>query len=599
MESKKTSHPADPVSVDTTIDPVQLAKVREILLVLANAISAAKIFPSEHQTVVNFVSDLEAKFKDYLDAHWKLELDIEEQAFTFAGKKVYEDPHPVKSLPFFFFKDGMKTLYFYRGLEKEELKALLETIKKVSQLPPEEGDIVNALWEKDLANIRYDAPDDFLETRIGVGKPPLELRVDREKLSSGRIDLAPEDLETIRSSTLAVKASVIEAAEESAGEAQEDIASEPAASDEQDMREIESLLLSSRRISPEEEYLNLIIEIAYLEDRVDQFPGIADVLKHYHQEAVQKNDFTRAARLLQSLHEIRDTFATKDEKKAAFLEAVVTEIIQGSLIAELPDSLDLSQVEDIDSLLAYLKLIGPRAARSVAAVFQHSSDERLRRAALNILDEFGRQDSGAVMSLAQESRPALTREIIGLFSRIRDKRIVSYLAGFLRYRNKAIKLEAVKALGEIDDETAGKILIGFLSDEDEEVRTAAARAIKPFQKPILEHFLMLARDKAFRKKTTSEREAIYEALARSSSAEACDLFRKTLRKTSFLFPSRDKTEMAILAASALGKMATPVAEDALKDGAKSRSRRVREACHRALAEISVRRNPSAAPGVNA
>jgi HEAT repeat protein len=597
VESKKGSFSGDLVSGDIIVDPVQLAKVKEILIVLANAISAAKIFPAEHQTVINFISDLEAKFKQYLDAHWKLELGIEEQAFTFAGKKVYEDPHPVKSLPFFFFKDGMKTLYFYRGLEKEELKAFLETIKKVSQLPPEEGDIVNALWERDLANIRYDAPDDFLETRIGVGKPPLELRVQREKLSSGRVDLAPDDLEAIRSSTLAVEDSVIKPTEKSAAEGQGDLASEPAASDEQAMREIESLLLSNRQISPEEEYLNLIIEITYLEDRAEQFPAIANVLKQYHQEAVQKNDFARAARLLQSVHELGDAFATTDKKKAAFLEAVITEINQGSLIAELPDSLDFNQVEDIDSLLSYLKLIGPGAARSVAAVFEHSSDERHRHAALNTLEEIGRQDSGAVMGLAQESRPGLTKEIIGLLSRSRDKRIVSYLAGFLRYRNKVIKLEAVKALGKIDDETVGKILIGFLSDEDEEVRTAAARALKTVQKAVLDHLLIVAWDKAFKKKTRTEREAIYQALARSSSADACDFLRKRLKKT-FLFPSRKKTEMALLAASALGKMAIPAAEEVLKDGAKSRSKKVREACLRALAEISAHRNESLAARLN-
>ena len=580
--------------MDTIIDPAQLTKVKEILLVLANAVSAAKIFPSDHQTVVNFVSDLEAKFKDYLEAYWKLELGIEEQAFIFAGNKVYEDPHPVKSLPFFFFKDGMKTLYFYRGLDKEELKAFLETIRQVSQLPPEEGDIVNALWEKDLPNIRYDAPDEFLETRIGVGKPSLELRVDREKLACGRIDLKPEDLEAIRSSPLAAEAPVVEPAEESAVEGREDVASELVASDEQDMREIESLLLSNRQISPEEEYLNLIIEITYLEDRAEQLPAIADVLKQYHQEAVQKNDFARAVRLLQSLHEIKDAFLSKDKKKAAFLEAVLSEISQGSLIAELPDSLNFSQVEDIDSLLSYLKLIGPAAARSVAAVFEHSSDESHRRAALSILEEIGTKDSSVVMSLAQESRPALTREIIRLFSQSRDKRLVSFLAGFLGYRNKVIKLEAVKALGEIDDETAGKILVGFLSDGDEEVRKGAARALKPVQKAALDHLIMMARDKDFKKKTMSEREAIYEALARSSSVEACGLLKKTLKKS--LFSSHEKTEMAIVAASALGKMATPEAEKALKDGAKRRSRRVREACLKALADFSARRNSSAPRG---
>ncbi len=570
--------------MDAIIDSVQLAKVKEILVVLANAVSAAKIFPPEHKTVANFLLDLEAKFKEYLDAHWKLELDIEEQAFTFAGIKVYEDPHPVKSLPFFFFKDGMKTLYFYRGLGKDELTAFLETIKNVSQLPPDESDIVNALWERDLANIRYDAPDDFLETRIGVGKPPLEIHVDKEKLSSGRIDLAPEDLEAIRRGALDVEASAIKPAEGSAAPAQESTASEQASSDEQDMREIESLLLSNRRISPEEEYLNLITEITYLEERVDQFPAIADVLKQVHDEAVQKNDFARAASLIRSLYEIRDAFADADEEKAAFIKAVITEISQKSLVAKLPDSLDSSKVENFDSLLSYLKLIGPAAARSVAAVFEHSHDARHRRAALDILEEISRQDISTVMSLAQESRPGLTIKIIGFLSRSADKKTVSFLAGFLHGRNKEIKLEAVKALGEIDDETAGKILIGFLSDEDEDVRTAALRAIKPVQKAVLDHLLMVARNKAFKKKTMKEKEAIYDALAKSGSREACDLLRKSLKTT--LFSSREKFKTAIAAASALRKMAPPEAEEALKEGAKSRSRRVREACVKALEEIS-------------
>ncbi len=592
MESKKAGYPGDSASEDAIIDPVQLAKVKDILIVLANAVSAAKIFPAEHKTVVNFISDLEARFKDYLDAYWKLELGIEEQAFTFAGKKIYEDTHPVKSLPFFFFKDGMRTLYFYQGLEKEELKAFLETIKKVSQLPPEEGDIVNALWEKDLANIRFDAPDDFLETKIGVGRPPLEFGVDKEKLSSGRIELTPEDLEAISHSALTVEDSAVKLIEESFPLGREKVSSEQAASDEEDLREIEALLLSNRRISPEDEYLNLITEITYLEERAEQFPAIADVLKQYHKETVEKKDFRRSAWLIQGLHEIKEACAATNKTKAGFLEALIEEITRESPVAELLDPIDLSQVKDIDSLLFYLKLIGPGAARPLAAIFESLGDEQHRRAALDILAEIGRQDANVVMSLAQESKPRLTGEIIGLLSQSGDKRTLSFLASFLGYRSNLIKLEAIKALSRIDDETAGKILIGFLSDDNEDVRTSATRAINPAQKDILEHLLMVARDKVFRKKKATEREAIYEALARSGSSEACELLRKNLKKISFFTPGRDKTELAIAAASALGKMATAEAKEALKDGTRSRSRRVRDACFRALEEISTRRPTS-------
>ncbi len=90
---------------DLSPDPKLLEKVREIMLTLANTISAMKIFPSEHATVLNFVEELAKRTSAFLGAYGKLEIDIEEFVFTFMGKPVYRDELSIKSLPFFFFKD--------------------------------------------------------------------------------------------------------------------------------------------------------------------------------------------------------------------------------------------------------------------------------------------------------------------------------------------------------------------------------------------------------------------------------------------------------------------------------------------------------------
>src|SRR4030042_3777880 len=136
-------------------DRIQQDEAREILLVLGNAVSAFRLFPSENPTVRNFISDLYERLSEYLDKHRKLVIGVEEQAFTLDGKTIFQDPSPVRSLPFFFLKDGLKMLEFHRGLQKSELEGFLEAIREVSQLPPEEGDIVNALWELTFRNIRH------------------------------------------------------------------------------------------------------------------------------------------------------------------------------------------------------------------------------------------------------------------------------------------------------------------------------------------------------------------------------------------------------------------------------------------------------------
>jgi hypothetical protein len=205
-----TDLPADDI---LQLEPGVIEKVREILLTLANTVSAMKIFPFEHATVRNFVDELAKRMRSFLEAHGKLEIDIEEFNFAFMGKPVYRDDLSIKSLPFFFFKDGMRKLFFYDGLEKDELAEFLELLKQESQKPSDEGDIVTALWEKDFPSIQYYAPEEFLEARIvedgtgmdSNGKPlilPHELiskvtdvKIDTAAFSKGKIELSREDRE--------------------------------------------------------------------------------------------------------------------------------------------------------------------------------------------------------------------------------------------------------------------------------------------------------------------------------------------------------------------------------------------------------------------
>ena len=202
MESGKS--PGRVISVTgETLDPAAAEKVRDILHHLANTVSAMKIFPLEHATIRNFVDLFVEKIRNYLDLYGKLVIAVEEYSFSSGGHTVYTDDITIKSLPFFFFKDGMQLLYFYQGLDRDEIVDFLELIKRESQKPAEESDIVTAIWERDFVNIQYFAPDEYLESRIleersespdGQGssvlpsefaRETIQVRVDTSKFSAG------------------------------------------------------------------------------------------------------------------------------------------------------------------------------------------------------------------------------------------------------------------------------------------------------------------------------------------------------------------------------------------------------------------------------
>jgi len=557
-------------------------KARDILVVLGKAVSAFRLYPSDNPTVRNFISDLFERLSEYLEKEWELEVGVGEQGFFLDGKMIFHDPNPARGLPFFFFKDGMKMFAFHGGLQRSELDAFLKVIREVSQLPPDEGDIVNALWELDLPNIRQVAPDDFLETKIGVGRAPLRPELNMSSLDQGRIDLTPEDLEEIRKGILTLEKSKAADGTEAGSSFIGDIDRTPADTSDRELAEVEALLAANRQLSQDDEYLSLILEIIYLEDRPEQFPAIANILEQYHQEAIQKKEFRRAAKLLQALTEIKELYATKNKLKSDLMESVISLVTRQSQLVDLHEGLDPDSISDSKGLFDYLLFFGTRSVGLVADVYERATSRDFRLRALEILKEIGKTDLHELMKLVQESRPELSQEIIRMLGESADPGAVHFLANIVAYKSVPVKLAAIRALGRIPNEAADKVLLGFLADANEEVRVAALNSMKRVSdRQGLAHIIETIRDKGFVRRSGREKTALFGALGRSDSEEACSFLRGILARVPFL-PSSRHTELCLCAIGALEKMDLPGAREALKKGAKRRHHKIRSASLKAL-----------------
>lgn len=63
-----------PGASDEIPDAKTLERVKEIFLLFAHAVSAMKLFPPHHSTVLKFQDDLFEKLKNFLDENWELDL---------------------------------------------------------------------------------------------------------------------------------------------------------------------------------------------------------------------------------------------------------------------------------------------------------------------------------------------------------------------------------------------------------------------------------------------------------------------------------------------------------------------------------------------
>jgi HEAT repeat protein len=595
-----------------SLDPKAVDKARDILHQLANTVSAMKIFPSEHATVGGFVDDLTLKARSFLDAYGKLEIWIAEYSFLCGGRPVYTDEMTIKSLPFFFFKDGMQMLYFYQGLDRNEILDFLELIKRESQKPAGDSDIVTALWERDFANIQYYAPDDYLQdriigertesqTRAGVPVMPefaheiIEIKVDMSKLTTGKIELTPEDREEIRKKSAVTEQEDKEqpriAAEEAQVEGPGESRKSPAAAmdpnlTEAEIQNLEALVRANRTISPDEEFLNLMVEILNLEKSPEIVGANLDVLMDYHHNQLEQGNFAFSIPLVYKLRELREYLATVNPGKATLLDAFLKKIVSAKTIDALRELLGKNKTVDWNALVDFFKLLGRPALPLAAEIYESVPDQGVREKILDFMKTVSLQDLGELASLAADERPLLSKAIIGLLGKAFGKKGLPHFSHFLGLKSKEIKLEAIQALGQVKDEMANRILLGFLNDDDEDLRIQAAMKLDPVEElSKIEHLIAQAASRPFLAKSLKEKQAILSFLGRTRTEEALAFLRKTLGKKGLWLTAKTK-EMKLAAVSGLESMGTEDAKKALEKGSGSGPKDIREACSRALVRLA-------------
>ncbi len=572
------------------IDADELNKVNLLFKYFDMAFSAMKLYPPGNPSIKKSVDIFTEKLKGFLREYEELRIGIQEFSFFYKGEKIFQDEEKKRSLPFFLFKDGMRELSFYKGLERNELKHFLDTLKEAIDLPPEESDAVGLLWLKDFVNIRYYALDEFLDLNIGGGEKALDLDVDKRKFEEGKLDLKPEDMEEYKERSDMVLFGQQKDKEGEGGEGELEGAIAPdskiPALKPEDGPEIEALIQKSREFSPSGELVDLLFEILFYEKDDNKFADVLRIVEKYFTEIERKAEFAQALTVLKDIHELKQIHSDKSQEKMMLLDKVEKNVKDEGSMSRLKKLYLDEKVKDYDSFFEYLEYLGPDATSVVGMVWENPKDLAHKSRAAVLLKEIGKENIEALLYFAKGSNVALTKEIISMMETVSDLKEVHRLEEFVEHPNKEIRLEIIRVLGIAGTVEANKILVKFLSDEDVEVRAYAAQKLKYLgDKDTFEFIMSLAQAKEFRKRTKQEKSALLKYLASAQTEEVYSLFRSILKTWRF-FSAGSQNETRLAAVSVLEAQATPKAKEVLDEGTKVFGRSVRDACKAALSKMA-------------
>jgi hypothetical protein len=561
---------------------VDVSSIQELLRLLGKAARAHQLYLPNNPVYKAAQEALRAGFLPIWEQTDELVLGFTESEVKYGGETVLEERSKSSdSLPWIFYKDGVRELRFLRGFDADELSRLLDILQRVRKASPDEDDLLTLLWQGDFTFLRYRYVDMMVEPTVPLAEGG-EALTDGEDLSEGggsagrRIDPSTyaggaDDEEETRAGVVSMS----------------DFDGTLYFLDE---KEIEYLQTEVRREYETDLRQNVV---ALLLDILEQQPDasirteVVDVLDNFMLHMLTGGQFRNVAYLLR-------------EAQVASARALELQPAPRDRLVQLPAR--LSAPEALSQMLQAIdESPEPPAAGELEELF-----EQLRASALGTVFEWlGRVQTPRIRPLLEQAATRLasqnTAELVKLIGSpirpvaleatrragaLKTPAAVAPLAKVLVDGDAELRTTAIQALSEIGTPGALQALERGMDDSDRDVRVATVRAIQArAYRVALPRLEAAVKGRAVRDADLSEKMAVFEAFGSLCGDGGVATLDAMLNGKS-MFGRRDDPELRACAAMSLGRIATPAAQESLQRAANEKDVVVRNAVSRALRGVS-------------
>jgi hypothetical protein len=552
--------------------PVEIALVQELLRLFGKAARAHQLYLPNNPIYKQALDNLRAGFLPIWEVTDEVVLGFTESEVRFAGEVVLEEgTKSSDSLPWLFYKDGVRELTFVRGFDSEELAKLLDILQRVRKASPDEDDLLTMLWQADFAFLRYRYVDMSVDptTPLGEGAERLESsQIDVRRLSE---DAEGDEEETSESGG---RAGVVNMA---------DFDATLYFLDEKEIEYIQAEVRREYEIDLRQNVLALLLDI--FEQQAD--PGIRDevasILDSFMLHMLSAGQFQNVAYLIrESLVASQRAIDVVPEQRNR-LAQIPTRLSAPEALTQLLQSMD--EAEQLPTQAELIELFEQLRGTALATVLDWLG--RLRNPQLRPLLEqaaarLAGQSTGELVKLVQSPTHHVALEAIRRAGALRTPAAVGPIAQVLEHGDVELRVAAVQALSEIGSTSALQALEGGVDDSEREVRVAAVRALQArAYRAVLPRLEAIVKGRAIRDADLTEKMAVFEAYGSLCGVGGVPALDAMLNGKS-MFGRREDSELRACAAVALGRVGTAEAQTALRQAANEKDVVVRNAVARAL-----------------
>jgi HEAT repeat protein len=559
--------------------PVDTSLVVELLRLFGKAARAHQLYLPNNPVYKAAHDALRAGFVPIWEETGEIVLSFTESEVKYGGDTVLEESSRTSdSLPWLFYKDGVREIVLTRGFEAEELDRLLGILQRVRKANPDEDDLLTLLWEGDYVFLRYRYVDVTMEASGAAA------------LSDGGEMVAQQKVDT--------RAAVAEGVEMVEGAGGEMIESSPTRPGVVSMSDFDATLyfLDEKEI----EYLQQEVRREYEADlRQNVTAMLFDIFEQQPDPTIREESAAALENLM--LHmlsegQFHNVAYLVRESQVAVQRAIEISPDQRERLSYLPTRLSvpeavtqllqsLDEGTELPPTADLLELFEQLRAPALATVLEwlgRLQNVRLRPLLEQAAARLGAQNTGELVKLIASPNRSVALEAIKRAGALRSPAGVLPIGKVLADGEPELRGAAVVALTEIGSPSALQSLERAVEDADRDVRVAAVRALQSkAYRPVLPRLDAIVKGKAIRDADLSEKMAVFEAYGTLCGEGGVAALDATLNGKS-LFGRRDDAELRACAAVALGRIGTASAQEALRRSANEKDVVVRNAVARAL-----------------
>ena len=545
--------------------PFERERVEELLRLFGKAARAHQLYLPNNPVYKSAHDALRAGFVPIFAQVDELALTFTENEVKWEGDTVLEEnTRGSDSLPWVFYKDGVRELRMLRGFEGEELDRLLGILQRVRKASPDEDDLLTMLWEGDFVCLRYRYVDLSQEATA-----PLE---DGGEALAGSHEDPRESVEEEESSPS--RSGVV---------SMSDFDGTLYFLDEKEIEYLQSEVAREYQIDLRKNVVSVLLDIFEQQTEPAIRDEVSDVLDNLMLHMLSAGQFTNVAHLVRESLQAAQRAAELQPAQRDRLSMLPSRLSAPDALSQLLQSLD--EAPDLPASADVLELFEQLRGTALGTVLDwlgRLQNVRLRPLLEQAASRLASQNTGELVKLILSPTHHVSLEAVRRAGALSTSAAVAPIGKLLAEGDSALRLAGVQALTEIGSPGALQVLERAVADVERDVRVAAVRALQSrAYRPVLPRLDAIVKGKLLRDADLTEKMAVYEAYGALCGESGISFLDATLNGKS-MFGRREDSELRACAAVALGRVKTVSAQAALQKAAAEKDVVVRNAVSRAL-----------------